>query len=120
MKTIICDIDGTIFKYPPNGSAQIVNEDEVVLPGVAEQFNRWEAKGHRIILVTGRRESLRSWTEATLVDRGIPFDQLIMGCPDEGRVLINDINFAGKIKAHAVNLERDAGMTNHDWKEVGL
>ena len=43
-----------------------------------------------------------------------------MGCPDEGRVLINDKNFAGKIKAHAVNLERDTGMEQYDWKEVGL
>ena len=39
MKTIICDIDGTIFKYPPNGSAQIVQEGEQLLPGVQEQFN---------------------------------------------------------------------------------
>ena len=83
MKTIICDIDGTIFKYPPNGSAQIVQE-------------------------------------ASLIDSGIPFDMLIMGCPDAGRVLINDINYQGKIKAHAANLERDAGLSSFNWEEVGL
>jgi hypothetical protein len=120
MKTIICDIDGTIFKYPPRGSAQVVNEDQELLPGVLHKFNRWEAAGHRIILITGRRESLRKCTEAILTDNGIPFDQLIMGCPDEGRVLINDLNFAGKVKAHAVNLERDIGMEHYDWMEVGL
>jgi len=45
---------------------------------------------------------------------------LIMGCTDSGRVLINDLNFEGKVKAHAVNLERDIGMTYYDWNEVGL
>ena len=120
MKTIICDIDGTIFKYTPDGSAQIVSGDQQLLPGVREIFNRWEAVGHNIILITGRRESLRDFTEKTLIDNGIPFDQLIMGCPDSGRVLINDLNFEGKIKAHAVNLERDIGMTYYDWNEVGL
>ena len=120
MKTIICDIDGTIFKYPPNGSAQIVQEGEQLLPGVQEQFNQWEMKGHKVILITGRRESLRSHTEAALIDHGIPFDMLIMGCPDAGRVLINDINYAGKIKAHAANLERDAGLSSFNWEDVGL
>ena len=113
MKTIICDIDGTIFKYPPNGSAQIVQEGEQLLPGVQEQFNQWEMKGHKVILITGRRESLRSHTEAALIDHGIPFDMLIMGCP-------NDINYAGKIKAHAANLERDAGLSSFNWEDVGL
>ena len=48
------------------------------------------------------------------------FDMLIMGCADEGRVLVNDINFAGKVKAHAANLKRNAGMEDYDWSEVGL
>ena len=43
-----------------------------------------------------------------------------MGCTDSGRVLINDLNFEGKVKAHAVNLKRDSGMETYEWSEVGL
>ena len=120
MKTIICDIDGTIFQYSPEGTAQIVQANPTLLPGVLQKFNEWEMKGCRIILITGRRESLREHTEACLTDFGIPFDILIMGFADTGRVLINDINWKGKVKAHCVNLERDEGFVDADWDEVGL
>jgi hypothetical protein len=120
MKTIICDIDGTIFRYSSNGHYDIVNKEPEVLPKVVETFNKWEAAGCRIILITGRRENLRELTEATLTDYGIPFDTLLMGYADTGRVLINDINSKGKIKAHAVNLKRDAGFANYNWDEIGI
>ena len=120
MKTIICDIDGTIFKYPPGGHSDLVNVDPVMLPNVIKKFNEWEMKGCRIILITGRRESVREITEATLTDFGIPFDVLLMGYADTGRVVINDINWKGKVKAHAVNLNRDEGFENVDWKEYEL
>ena len=120
MKTIICDIDGTIFKYSPEGHDAIANEDPELLAGVKERFNAWEMAGHRIVLITGRRESVRNLTEATLVDFGIPFDVLLMGHADEGRILINDVGGRGNCKAHAVSLKRDAGMNDEDWGSVGL
>jgi hypothetical protein len=43
-----------------------------------------------------------------------------MGFADTGRVLINDINWKGKVKAHAINMSRDEGFDNIDWKEVEL
>ena len=88
MKTIICDIDGTIFQYSPEGTAQIVQENPTLLPGVLQKFNEWEMKGCRIILITGRRESLREHTEACLTDFGIPFDILIMGFADTVECLL--------------------------------
>ena len=109
MKTIICDIDGTIFKYRQNVSVAAVFQNAESLPGVVKKFNEWEAAGHKIILITGRRESIREIT-----------DMLIMGCADTGRILINDINFVGKTKAHAVNLERDAGFEDYDWNVCEL
>jgi len=120
MKTIICDIDGTIFKYSPTGHDAVANEEPEILPGVKEQFNAWEMAGHRIILITGRRESVRQITEATLVDYGIPFDTLLMGHADTGRILINDVGKRGNCKAHVVSLERDLGMDKEDWSKVGL
>ena len=41
-----------------------------------------------------------------------------MGHADSGRILINDIGF--QVKAHAVNVTRDAGWNDIDWGEVGL
>ena len=73
-----------------------------------------------IVLITGRRESVREVTERELRRNGIPFDMLIMGFADTGRVLINDINWKGKVKAHAVNMNRDEGFENINWEEYEL
>ena len=117
MKTVICDIDGTLVKYRKD-SKGIISHSHTELPGVIEKLNRWENKGCRIILITGRRESLRKVTEEALIELGIPFDMLLMGFADTGRVLINDE--VNKIKAHAVSLSRDEGFNNFDWERVGL
>ena len=63
MKTIICDIDGTIFKYVRNHHYDLVHTEAQLLPGVLDKFKAWEEKGCRIILLTGRRESVRDITE---------------------------------------------------------
>ena len=118
MKTIICDIDGTITEYMGGGHTAIIENEHQILPGVREKFREWESAGHRIILITGRRESVRERTESELRRLGIPFDTLLMGHADSGRILINDIGF--QVKAHAVNVTRDAGWNDIDWSEVGL
>ena len=117
MKTIICDIDGTLVKYLGNvkGMTYGTTED---LPGVVDHLNKWEQEGHRIILITGRRESLRELTETALKKLAIPFDLLLMGYADTGRILINDEG--SKVKAHAVSLKRDEGFYNEEWEKVGL
>lgn len=120
MKTVICDIDGTIFKYVRNGHYDLIHTEPELLPGVVEKFKEWEVKGNRIVLITGRRESVREVTENALRNAGIPWDMLIMGFADTGRVLINDINWKGKVKAHAINMPRDEGFENIDWNEVEL
>ena len=120
MKTIICDIDGTIFKYVKNGHYDLVTTDPEILPNVLTKFKQWEEKGCRIVLITGRRESVRQVTENALRQAGIAFDILLMGYADTGRVLINDINWQGKIKAHAVNIKRDEGFNNVNWEEYEL
>lgn len=121
MKTIICDIDGTLLNYlhdktPRSGSTR----DHVALPGVIEKMRNWEVQGCRIIIITGRRESERKRTEKELRYHHIPYDILIMGFADTGRVLINDVGGKGECKAHAVSLPRDQGFEEFDWGEVGL
>lgn len=117
MKTIICDIDGTIFKYL-GGTSEVTNGKVTPLPGVIQQMNQWEMEGSKIILITGRRESLRKKTEYDLQRFGIPYDILLMGYADSGRIIINDEG--SKVKAHAVSLKRDSGFKDYDWGEVGL
>ena len=117
MKTIICDIDGTLVYYKRNTHG-IVSASHDVLPGVVDKLNRWEMMGCRIILITGRRENLRETTETELTRLGIPFDVLLMGYADTGRVLINDE--ATKTKAHAVSLPRNEGFEEFNWESVGL
>jgi hypothetical protein len=75
-------------------------------------------EGCKIILITGRRESLRKKTEKDLQKFGIPYDILLMGYADSGRVLINDEG--SKVKAHSISLKRNEGFINYDWREVGL
>ncbi|MDP6586285.1 MAG: HAD hydrolase family protein, partial [Anaerolineales bacterium] len=79
MKTIICDIDGTLTKYMGGGHKAIMDQDHEILPGVIDHIRHWERQGHRIILITGRRESVRERTESELRRLGIPFDILLMG-----------------------------------------
>ena len=80
MKTIICDIDGTLLDYqhdtvPHSGHTRI----HVALPGVIEKMRKWEVQGCRIIIITGRRESERERTERDLRYFHIPYDVLLMG-----------------------------------------
>jgi len=116
-KTIICDIDGTIVQYFKDTKG-VIKKGHIPLPGVIEKINEWENMGHKIILISGRRENLRDITEKALTNLGIPFDMLILGCADSGRILIND---QGKTcKAHAVSLFRDEGFEHFNWETVGL
>ena len=122
MKTIICDIDGTLTEYIDSTTirSSVYNEPHVPLPGIVEKLRNWEVKGCRIVLMTGRRESERKRTESELNRIGIPYDMLIMGFADTGRVLFNDVGRRGECKAHAVSLPRNQGFNVFDWNEVGL
>ena len=54
MKTIICDIDGTLTRFTGLGHYGVANIPHELLPGVRERMKSWEAQGHNIILITGR------------------------------------------------------------------
>jgi len=119
MKTIICDIDGTLLDYLHDKPLD-ERKQHTALAGVVEHMRDWEIQGCRIIIVTGRRESERVRTVEELQSQGIPYDLLLMGFADTGRVLINDVSKQGVCKAHAVSLPRDQGFNEFDWTQVGL
>lgn len=111
-KTIICDIDGTLVKHnTPSTVANPAYKMEL-LPDTLLKLEEWEAKGYRIILLTGRKESMREVTENQLRDVGIFYDQLIMGVGGGVRYLVNDTKPNGNQAAFAINVERNKGVGN--------
>ena len=109
-KTLFLDIDGCLIKHNGNLSNQILSKVKL-LSGTVEKLNEWEAAGHRIILTTGRKESMRKFTEEQLLKLGIFYDQLVMSLNRGERIVIND----GKptndmITASAIQIERNKGI----------
>lgn len=111
-KTIFCDIDGTLVVHrPPNETSQPSNEMEL-LHGTKEKLIEWDRLGYRIILTTGRKESMRTVTEKHLSECGIFYDQLIMGIGGGKRILINDRKLnSNEDYAIAINLKRNKGIS---------
>lgn len=111
-KTIICDIDGTLVEH---GMPSVVSTPKYkmkLLPGTLSKLEEWEAKGYRIILLTGRKESMRRVTEKQLRDVGIFYDQLVMGVGGGVRYIVNDNKPNGSESAFAINVERNKGIEN--------
>ena len=112
-KTIFCDIDGTIVEHAKPNEASKPNFKMKLLNGTIEKFLEWDKKGYNIILTTGRKESLREYTEKQLSEVGIIYDQLIMGIGGGCRVLINDKKPNNTNNtATAFNLTRNEGISS--------
>ena len=108
--TLILDIDGTLIKHHGDICSQHLREAEL-LPGVREKLIEWDRKRYRIILITGRRESVRKYTEKQLGDAGIFYDHLIMGASGDTRILLNDKKpNSDSNTAVAINVVRNAGL----------
>ena len=117
--TIFCDLDGTILKHLHSFS-DVTKVKPELLPGVTDKFDEWDSIGHKIILVTARKESAREMTEKHLKDLGIPYDQLIMGVASGDRILIND-NISKKTeRAKSINVQTNQGFEKIKWSLVGL
>lgn len=109
-KTIFCDIDGTLVKHSAPCEASLPSHKMELLHGTLEKLAEWDRLGYTIVLVTGRKESLRSVTERQLSEVGIFYDKLIMGIGSGERVLINDKKPDGAITSYSINLERNKGL----------
>jgi NDP-sugar pyrophosphorylase family protein len=119
-KTIFCDIDGTILKHIHKFS-DITIDSQPVLDDVIKKFNEWDSQCHRIIICTARKESAREITEKQLKQIGIAWDQLIMGCTNGERILINDkLSKRAKDRAVGINVVTNEGFTDIDWEKYGL
>jgi ribonucleotide monophosphatase NagD (HAD superfamily) len=107
---ILCDIDGTIAVHQGDITKQYLIELEL-LPGVLEFWKKIDRKSFEIILLTGRRESVRAETHAQLTKLGIFYDHMIMSLPSGVRILINDFKPNSKEPtAIAYNVDRNTGL----------
>jgi hypothetical protein len=119
-KTLFIDIDGTILKHQHTISDVYKNSPQV-LPEVVSKINEWDSQGHKIILVTARKESTRAITEQHLRGFGIAWDQLVMGVGGGARVLINDkLNKNDADRAIGVNVVTDSGFGTISWEDYDL
>ena len=118
-KTIICDIDGTLFKHQGDICKQHLG-DPILLSGARDRIRKWDREGCYIILITGRRESVRLATERQLSEFGIVHDQLIMGSGGGTRVLINDKKPDGEDSAQAICVERNKGLGDLEDNSGGV
>lgn len=114
-KTVFCDIDGTLWKHVGEATFQSQTKSQL-LPNTINALNLWDKKGYKIILTTGRKESMRTITEKHLQELGVIYDQLIMGLGGGDRILINDRKVNGKRNtAYAINLVRNKGISHYDF-----
>ena len=110
-KTVFCDIDGTLIKHFSSEESFYSYKLEL-LPGTIEKLLEWDKKGYKVILTTGRKESMRKHTEEQLAQVGIFYDQLVMGIGGGVRVLINDLKPGSEEEtAVAITLKRDTGIS---------
>lgn len=111
-KSIFLDIDGCILHQYAGLDHQILMPPKL-LPGVLDKLHEWDRKGYIIILVSGRKESMRSITEKQLTELGVYWDQLILGVGGGVRVMINND------KDSAPGLETVVGITIEKNKGLG-
>jgi ribonucleotide monophosphatase NagD (HAD superfamily) len=109
-KTIISDIDGTLIEQSDIKNIVDSNHEMKLLPGVREKLNEWEKHGYNIVLITGRKESLRQITELQLRKAGICYDHLIMGVGPGPRYLLNDAKPNGQVTAFSYCMKRNQGL----------
>jgi hydroxymethylpyrimidine pyrophosphatase-like HAD family hydrolase len=120
VKTIFCDIDGTILRQVDFNE---LNENTFeVLPGAREKFREWIDAGHHIVITTARPESLRGLTVRQLGNAGFQFHQLVMGIGREERILINNNSSKDPQRDRAIGVPvlRDNGFANLEWASIGL
>ena len=109
--TIFCDIDGTLVVHEKPDTISHPKHKMILLEGTINKLIEWDRLGYRIILTTGRKESMRKETERQLSECGIFYDKLIMGLGGGKRVLINDRKPNGTVDyAYAINLKRNQGI----------
>ena len=110
--TIFCDLDGTLWEQGDPTEIAKPGYQPKIIHGSVDKIREWDSKGFKIILTTGRKESLRDVTVKQLSYAGIVYDQLVMGLPRGKRILINDSKPDMIDTAEAIVVTRNKGIEN--------
>lgn len=106
-KTYFIDIDGVLIYHYGNGLYG-QGRSGTSVEGARQLFYEIEKSGGKIILTTGRKESMRGLTERQLEGFRLYYDELVMGCNRGPRVLINDLKPDSDLKtAYSFNVLRN-------------
>lgn len=117
-KTIFLDIDGTILFHYNEYLIDQIEQPPKILPGVKEKLEEWQKAGHQIILVTGRKSSMKEATISQLASCGILYDMLIMGITGGTRYLINDYKPKSDDEtAIGISVKRNGGLSTLNLDE---
>ena len=108
--TIFCDLDGTLWEQGDPTEIAKPGYQPKIIHGTVSKIREWDSKGYKIILTTGRKESLRDVTVKQLSFAGIVYDQLVMGIGGGSRVLINDLRANGDQSAFVFQPKRNEGI----------
>ncbi len=108
--TIFCDLDGTLWEQGDPTEIAKPGYQPKIIRGTVDKIREWDSKGFKIILTTGRKESLRDVTVKQLSYAGIVYDQLVMGIGGGSRVLINDLRANGDQSAFLYQPKRNEGI----------
>jgi NDP-sugar pyrophosphorylase family protein len=113
-RTFFIDLDGTVLLHGHRYS-NLNKEGQEACPGVIAALDEIDSLGHKIILVSARKESSRRFTEKNLARLGIPYDQLILGVSQGKRVVVNDmISSLSEPRSSCVDVITDKGWTSEE------
>ena len=118
--TIICDLDGVVFKNHSRYFPPYWHEPEEPIAANVASLREWQAGGAQLIFMTARPESHRAQTAAELAALGLEVHALIMDCRHGRRLLVNDHAASNPCPAAVgISIPRDAptlGEYLKDWK----
>lgn len=118
--TIICDLDGVVFKNQSRYFPPFWNEPAEPIDANVAVLRDWQTQGAQLVFVTARPGAYRGRTEADLARLGLKAHALIMDCHHGRRFLVNDHASSNPYPAAVgISLERDRpalGEMLREWQ----
>lgn len=121
-RTLFVDIDGTLFESAHRTFGEKPQGQNRAIKRNTEFLRLLHKTGrYHIILTTSRGRELAEATGQQLRAHRVPYDNLVMGLPVCGRVLVNDYDpKRGESTADAVTVVRGASDLEEEFRRAGL
>ena len=113
LKGIYLPADQYTFSNIPMWKCPIGEFRELMLPDSREFMNKIPRNDY--IILTTAREYRHQWqTEEFLRRNNVQWDKIIYALPSGRRVLINDSDESGEVKAYGISVARNSGVRSED------